>query len=169
MCGFWRSSPRIEQHLFMLSLQFGQHTNTLATNLLWPFSVSTEIQKLVEFQMCIYFQINQLLQHWFCFPLIHKFSKLCQYCNNSTQNFLESESLSGSSSIAVLNSFASADWKARIRRQGFYLFNDLSEQNGCCKSAWIVSSEIMMSQSLFVATLRRGSGVHSNLKNQWLL
>lgn len=30
-------------------------------------------------------------------------------------------------------------------------FNSSSEQNGCCKSAWIVSSEIMMSQSLFVA------------------
>jgi hypothetical protein len=45
-------------------------------------------------------------------------------------------------------------------------FISSSEQNGCCKSAWIVSSEIMMSQSLFVATPRRGSGVHSNLKNQ---
>jgi hypothetical protein len=45
-------------------------------------------------------------------------------------------------------------------------FNSSSEQNGCCKSAWIVSSEIMMSQSLFVATLQRGSDVHSNLKNQ---
>lgn len=128
MCDFWRSSPWIEQHLYHAFSAIWTAYKYTSYNLLWPFSVSTEIQKLVEFQMCIYFQINQLLQHWFYFPLIHKLSKLCQYCNNSTQNFLKSESLSGSGSIGVLNSFASADWKARIRRQGLYLFNDLSEQ-----------------------------------------
>lgn len=128
---------------------------------------STEIQKLVVFQMCIYFQINQLLQHWFCFPLIYKLSKALSVLQQQYSKLLEIW-------ITVWKQqHCSSQFicKCRLKgkRQGFYLFNDLSEQNGCCKSAWIVSSEIMMSQSLFVATLRRGSGVHLNLKNQWLL
>lgn len=93
----------------MLSLQFGQYTNTRATTFFDLF------QSLLKSKSCRVSDVHLFPDQstatiLILFPLDSQtLQKLCQYCNNSTRNFLKSESLSGSSSIAVLNSFASAD------------------------------------------------------------